>query len=179
MFIQLAFTNFILVCYSIIVVLGALDGLTYIGTLNFLNNKIDAIQEMLITIEHRKSAVRFQGNHILDIPKAGTISFHGVESLTVISNHFPCDCHIHTLIEGPLANESVDEFTARNYCISPLEVNGKPMSNLDLDSIGRCQEQVTRENLEAPRDTSSSTNCCFDFFVLFVALVFVFQCANR
>lgn len=91
---------------------------------------------MLITFEHHITSVRFQGNHILEIPKAGTISFHGVESLTVISNHFPCDCHIHTLIEGPLANESVEEFTARNYCISPLEVNGKPMNHLDLGSIG-------------------------------------------
>lgn len=116
---------------------GALDGLTYIGSLNFLNNKIDAIQEMLITVEHHINSVRFQGNHILDIPKPGAVSFHGVENVMIVSNHFPCDCNIHTLIEGPLANESVEEFRAKNYCISPLEVNGKPMNNLDLGSIGK------------------------------------------
>lgn len=126
---------------------------------------------MLITLEHHITSIRFQGNHILDIPKAGTVSFIGVESVTVISNHFPCDCHIHTLIEGPLANESVEEFTARNYCISPLEVNGKLMSHLDLGSIGRCQEQVTRENLEAPRDASK---CAFKNLNLLTILVWFF-----
>lgn len=128
---------------------------------------------MLITTEHHITSIRFQGNHILDIPKPGTVSFHGVETLTVISNHFPCDCHIHTLIEGPLSNESVEEFTARNYCISPLEVNGKPMNHLDLGSIGRCQEQVTRENLEAPRINSRSS-CRHGYLNFIVTLVMLF-----
>lgn len=151
--------------------------MTHIGSLNFLNNKIDSIQEMLITLNHHIGSVRFQGNHILDIPKPDTISFHGVESLTVISNHFPCDCHIHNLIEGPLSNESIEDFIARNYCISPLEVNGKPMNHLDLGSIGRCEEQVTRENLEAPRINSRSCSCCH--FNHFTILITIFIYWNR
>lgn len=137
----------------------AFEGMTYINTLNFLNNKIDAIQEMHILLEQHIKSLRFQGNHMLDIPKAGTVSF-AVDRLAVISNHFPCDCHIHTLLEGPFSNGSILEFVSRNYCISPLEFNGRPISEIDFDSIGRCQEEVTRGNLEASKDSSSE---CFVF----------------
>lgn len=135
----------------------AFEGMTHINTLNFLNNKIDAIQELHILPEQHIHFIRFQGNHMLDIPKAGTISF-AVDKITVISNHFPCDCHIHALLEGPMANGSVLEFATRNFCISPLEYNGRPMSDIQFDTIGRCQEEVTRENLEAAKDATSE--CC-------------------
>lgn len=134
---------------------GAFDGMTHITTINFLNNKIDAIQEMHILPEQHIRFMRFQGNHMLDIPKIDSISY-SVERLTVIANHFPCDCHIHTLLEGPLGNGSVQDFISRNFCISPLEYNGKTMADIDFESIGRCQEEVTRENLEASKD---STKC--------------------
>lgn len=136
---------------------GAFDNMTYINTLNFLNNKIDAIQEMHISRDQHVSSVRFQGNHVLDIPKEGTLLL-SVDKLTVISNHFPCDCHIHALLEGPLANGSVSDFVSTNYCISPLEYNGRHISELQFDAIGRCQEEVTRENLEAAKDTASERN---------------------
>ncbi|KAF5284727.1 hypothetical protein FQR65_LT13429 [Abscondita terminalis] len=144
---------------------GAFEGLSYIGSLNFLNNKIDGIQEMHITPEHHIRSIKFQGNHVLDIPKAESVSF-AVDVLTVISNHFPCDCHIHTLIEGPLANGSVEQFISRNYCISPLEVNGKAMSELDLEAIGKCEEQVTRGNLEAAKDSTSINKSEIDIIIL-------------
>lgn len=137
----------------------AFDGLTYVTNLNFLNNKIDAIQDLTITFEHHIRAIKMQGNHLLETPAIGAITFHGVEVLTIYNNHFPCDCHIHNLISGPLANGSADEFMSRNYCISPLEVNGKAMKELDLESIGRCQEQVTRENLEASKTSNSASMC--------------------
>lgn len=139
----------------------AFEGMTYINTLNFLNNKIDAIQEMHILPEQHVKSLRFQGNHMLDIPKAGAISF-AVDKLTVISNHFPCDCHIHALLEGPFANGSIIDFVSRNYCISPLEFNGKAVSDINFDTVGRCQEEVTRGNLEASKDTSGkcSVNTC-------------------
>lgn len=134
---------------------GGFDGVSYIGNLNFLNNKIDGIQELIFMPDQRIRNLKFQGNHILDIPKTDAIYF-AVARLTVIGNHFPCDCHIHTLLEGPLTNDSAYEFTNRNYCISPMEYNGRPMSELDFDSIGRCQEEVTRGNLES-KDVSSSS----------------------
>lgn len=134
---------------------GAFDGISYIGALNFLNNKIDAIQELIFTPDQRIRALKFQGNHILDIPRVENVYF-AVSRLTVIANHFPCDCHIHALIEGPFANDSVFEFVTRNYCISPLDMNGRAMSELDFDSIGRCQEEVTRSNLES-KDVASSS----------------------
>jgi hypothetical protein len=135
----------------------AFDGLTFISNLYILNNKIDGIQELNLTQEQRIGYLKLQGNHILEIPRAETLSI-GVDKLTVIANHFPCDCHIHSLLEGPLANGSLLEFISKNYCISPLEVNGRPMSDIDIDSIGRCQEEVTRGNLEASKDSTSM--CC-------------------
>lgn len=152
---------------------GAFEGLTHISNLNFLNNKIDAIHEMLFGQEQHIRNVKFQGNHILEIPKVDAVYF-AVAKLTVIANHFPCDCHIHTLLEGPLTNDSVYEFTGRNFCISPLEYNGRPMSDLDFDSIGRCQEEVTRSNLESKDLPSSSHQQHTSKLLLTLILVNVF-----
>ncbi|XP_030746023.1 chondroadherin [Sitophilus oryzae] len=129
----------------------AFDDMTYIKSLNFLNNKIDSIQWLNWTWEQHIGHVRFQGNHILEIPSPDSLLVE-VERLTVISNHFPCDCHIHSLLGGPLANGSILNFISKNYCISPLEVNGMYMNNIDIESIGRCEE-VTKENLEAAPDS--------------------------
>ncbi|KAL3265477.1 hypothetical protein HHI36_009681 [Cryptolaemus montrouzieri] len=132
----------------------AFNSLSNIKTLNVLNNKIDLILGINITQEHNIGVLRFQGNHILEIPKSETLNII-VNKLIIKSNHFPCDCHIHNLLEGPFANGSMSEFISDNYCISPLEMNGRPISHLDFDSIVRCQEDVTRENLEASRDSSN------------------------
>lgn len=136
---------------------GAFEGMTQIGLLNIRNNKIDAIQELSIRPANRIKILHFHGNHLLETPLPGAVNIQGVELLNVIDNHFPCDCHIHTLLDSPLANDTTGiNFRSKNYCISPLEVNGKPMSDLDLDSIGRCQEQVTRGNLEASKGSARS-----------------------
>ncbi|XP_066246994.1 chondroadherin-like [Euwallacea similis] len=134
----------------------AFNDMTFVRSLNILNNKIDSIQWLNFTWEQHVRHLRFEGNHILEIPRAETLLVE-VEKLTVIKNHFPCDCHIHSLLDGPLANGSMIQFVSKNYCISPLEVNGLPMSSVDIDSIGRCQEEVTRGNLEAAKDTTSSS----------------------
>ncbi|XP_076250779.1 uncharacterized protein LOC143190406 isoform X1 [Rhynchophorus ferrugineus] len=132
----------------------AFDDMTYVRSLNFLNNKIDSIQWLNWTWEQHIGHVRFQGNHILEIPKPETLLIE-VEKLTVVSNHFPCDCHLHSLLAGPLANGSIVNFISKNYCISPLEVNGMYMNNIDIESIARCEE-VTKENLEASPSSSNS-----------------------
>ncbi|GLH04915.1 Uncharacterized protein GBIM_10542 [Gryllus bimaculatus] len=142
---------------------GAFEGLTQlvvsggwcvgaqVGSLNLLNNKIDALQELAITRENAVRVLRLHGNHLLENPRPGAVVIEAVDTLSVMGNHFPCDCHIHSLLEGPLANSTVprQDFRSHNFCISPLELNGQPMSALDLDAIGRCQEKVTRGNLEA------------------------------
>lgn len=130
---------------------NAFDGLSHVGTLKFLNNKIDLIEELNLTESHHIENLIFHGNHLLETPEPGTILLDGIRNLSVVNNHFPCGCHVHTLLDSPLSNGSYQhgDFLSRNYCISPLDVNGKAMSELDLYSIGRCQEQVTRENLDA------------------------------
>lgn len=136
---------------------GAFEGMTQVGILSLKNNKIDAIQELRLRPVNRIRILHFHGNHLLETPLPGAVIIQGIEVLNVIENHFPCDCHIHTLLESPLANDSTGiDFRSKNYCISPLEVNGKPMNDLDLESIGRCQEQVTRGNLEASKGPSNT-----------------------
>ncbi|XP_075235057.1 uncharacterized protein LOC142332491 [Lycorma delicatula] len=135
---------------------GAFEGMTHIGSLNLLNNKIDAIQEFHIKIINKIKIIRLHGNHLLETPLPGSIIIQGVETLSVISNHFPCDCHIHSLLESPLANSTTGDFKIKNYCISPMEFNGQEIYKLDLETIGRCQEEVTRGNLEASYSAASS-----------------------
>lgn len=131
---------------------NAFDGLDHVETLSILNNKIDAIQELNITYANHIKSLRLQGNHLLETPEPGSITLEGLSQLHVVGNYFPCGCHIHTLLESPLANGSYsngEDFLTKNYCISPLEYNGWKMSKVDIFAIGRCHEQVTRENLEA------------------------------
>ncbi|CAH0560529.1 unnamed protein product [Brassicogethes aeneus] len=137
----------------------AFDGMTNIKFLNILNNKIDAIEFLNFTQEQHLKHVKFQGNHILEIPKPETL-FIEVEKLTVVSNHFPCDCNIHTLLQGPLTNGSLGEFLSKNYCISPLEINGLHMNEIHIESIGHCEEEVTRGNLEASKELPSAAIIC-------------------
>ncbi|CAO1422378.1 unnamed protein product [Diamesa hyperborea] len=140
---------------------NAFDGLAYVESLNILNNKIDAIQELNLTESNYVKYLKIYGNHLLETPEAGAIVLDGIETIVVQNNHFPCGCHIHTLLESPLVNTTSyeqNEFLSKNYCISPLELNGLQMSNIDLYSIGKCHEQVTRENLEA-----STANSIFSY----------------
>lgn len=167
-----------------IICANAFDGLTHIGSLNILNNKIDGIQELNITFTHYIKQIKFHGNHLLEMPSSGTLIIDGVENLSVVNNHFPCGCHIHTLLDSPLANGTYQQgdFLSKNFCISPMEVNGKPMSDLDLFSIGRCQEQVTRENLEASGAFSLQSNSIqlsiknvYIYFLCFIFKYFLFS----
>ncbi|XP_054263631.1 chondroadherin [Macrosteles quadrilineatus] len=134
---------------------GAFDGLNHIGSLNVYNNKIDSIQEFHIKPNNKVKIIRFHGNHLLESPRGGAISIEGVETLSVTANHFPCDCHIHSLLDGPFGNSTAGDFRTKNFCISPLEVNGKAIAELDVESIARCQEEVTRGNWDAPSRATS------------------------
>lgn len=152
---------------------GAFSGLSQVSSLNILNNKIDGIEELVLKPGNRVGNLRLHGNHLLESPAAGTVVIEGVRFLSVQGNHFPCDCHLHTLLQSPLANTS--DFPSKNFCISPLEVNGKPIASLDLDSIGRCQEQVTKENLEASNVPSDSNRCYRNQLDTITLLVWLFS----
>ncbi|XP_022906343.1 chondroadherin [Onthophagus taurus] len=159
-----------------IIQVGAFESLTYINNLNFLNNKIDCIQELNLLPEDHIKNLKFQGNHILEIPKTESLMF-AVEKLSVTANHFPCDCHIHSLAMGPFANGSGFDFLTKNFCISPLEYNGRPMSDLDLETIGRCQEEVTRGNLEAAKDSNTASISSVDEVIIlcYILIIVVFM----
>ncbi|CAB0010404.1 unnamed protein product, partial [Nesidiocoris tenuis] len=129
---------------------AAFEGMTHVSSLKLLNNKIDSIQELKFMSESKVKSLKIQGNHLLETPLQGSIFLDGLEHLSVVENHFPCDCHIHSLLEGPLANGSSGEFASKNYCISPLHFNGRTISSINVHNIGRCNDEILRDNWDAP-----------------------------
>lgn len=117
----------------------AFTGLMHVGSLNLLNNKIDSVQSLSVVHNNRIKHFRFNGNHVLDSPKRGSYSVVASEGSTVVSNHFPCDCHLFRFLDGrPFGNSSTDLFTGKNYCISPLELNGQPIAVVNQSFINKC-----------------------------------------
>lgn len=117
----------------------AFTGLTHVGSLNILNNKIDSVQSLSVVRDNRIKHFRFNGNHVLDSPKKGSYGVVVSEGFTVVSNHFPCDCHLFRFLDGrPFGNTSSDLFTGKNYCISPLELNGQPVAVVKQSFVDKC-----------------------------------------
>lgn len=131
----------------------AFAGLAHVGSLNLMNNKIDAVQSLTVARDNRIRHFRFNGNHVLDSPRRGT--FAGLASaasdgFTVVGNHFPCDCHLFRFLDGrPFGNASRDLFTGKNYCISPMELNGKSVAVVDPEVVDKC----LRTSVAAPPRT--------------------------
>lgn len=159
-----------------VICIDAFTGLTQVGTLQIFNNKIDAIKELNFSYTSEIEHLKLYGNHILETPEPHAIIVEGVTHLQLLNNHFPCGCHIHTLLDGPLVEgaHNLTEFLQKNYCISPLEVNGRAMIELDIDSIGRCQDQLTKGNLG-----SSASSMAFSVLMLLLISVPAIDCRFR
>lgn len=128
----------------------AFAGLTYVGSLNLLNNKIDLVQSLIVTDDNRIKHFRFNGNHVLDSPKRGSFAVVTTDGFTVIGNHFPCDCHLFRFVDDrPFGNMSSDMFTGKNYCISPLELNGEPVSIVKRGFVDTCLQNSLASTLVA------------------------------
>ncbi|XP_017883428.1 leucine-rich repeat-containing protein 15 [Ceratina calcarata] len=125
----------------------AFTGLTRVDRLNVLNNKIDLIEKFSLRYENYVEMLRFHGNHVLEAPRHPRDISLEVSSISAVDNHFPCDCQAHTVLESDLVNGSVVEFQTRNYCISPIEYNNKPMNLVDFDLVARCHDNVVQDNL--------------------------------
>jgi len=123
----------------------AFAGLTHVGSLNLLNNKIDSVQSLSVVRDNRIRHFRFNGNHVLDSPRRGSFAVVASDGLTVVGNHFPCDCHLFRFLDGrPFGNASTTElFTGKNYCISPLELNGQPVGVVKRTFVDRCLQTVS------------------------------------
>lgn len=119
----------------------AFNGLSHVGSLNLLNNKIDTVQSLAVTRENRVKHFRFNGNHVLDSPRRGAFRLHTTEGfVTVVGNHFPCDCHLFRFLDGrPFGNNvSAELFAGKNYCISPLDLNGQSVSVVKPGFVQKC-----------------------------------------
>ncbi|XP_025424169.1 leucine-rich repeat-containing protein 70-like isoform X2 [Sipha flava] len=117
----------------------AFAGLKYVGSLNVLNNKIDSVQSLAVVRGNHIKHLRFNGNHVLVSPGQGAFAVVTSDGFTVVGNHFPCDCHLFRFLDGrPFGNMSADLFAGKNYCISPLELNGQPVSVVKQATVDRC-----------------------------------------
>ncbi|XP_071453170.1 leucine-rich repeat-containing protein 4B [Hetaerina americana] len=126
---------------------GAFEGLAAVGSLDLVGNKVDAVESLSLSPNNRVRAIRFINNHLLETPASGAVRIEGVEAMTVFGNHFPCDCRLRALLRSPFANAS--DFAARNYCISPLALNGRPIASVDIDAITRRCPPPSDEDGEA------------------------------
>uniref|UniRef100_A0A8D8QKM9 Chondroadherin n=1 Tax=Cacopsylla melanoneura TaxID=428564 RepID=A0A8D8QKM9_9HEMI len=114
----------------------AFSGLRQITSLNIMNNKIDSIREFKFNSSNSIKNIRFHGNHILQSPQVSAINVESVDNFSVYNNHFPCDhCNIYAILESSFAKSNLNHFIKHNYCISPLSMNGKPISSLDINAI--------------------------------------------
>lgn len=123
----------------------AFAGLTHVGSLNLMNNKVDAVQSLTVTSANRVRYFRFNGNHVLDSPRRGSFAVNASEAVSVVHNHFPCDCHLFRFLDGrPFGgggngtSVTADAFAGMNYCISPLELNGQPVSVVKPAFVETC-----------------------------------------
>ncbi|XP_015596938.1 leucine-rich repeat-containing protein 15 isoform X2 [Cephus cinctus] len=142
----------------------AFTGLRRINNLNILNNKIDAIKQLNLSADNEIGTFRFLGNHILEAPRASD-TILDVGTISALNNHFPCDCQIHNVLESDFVNGSTMEFQLHNFCISPIEFNGKPMSVVDFDGIAKCHEKVFKDNLGSRGQDLRSTLILIMFFL--------------
>lgn len=126
---------------------NAFAGLAHVNRLNILNNKIDLIERLFLRYESNIEMLRFHGNHVLEAPRHAKDIILEVTSISAVDNHFPCDCQAHNVLESDFVNGTVSEFQKNNYCISPIEYNGKPMNLVDFDLIARCHDHVVQDNL--------------------------------
>lgn len=121
---------------------GAFEGLSYVGLLNMFNNKIDAIREFNVSYNNSVKAIRFHGNHLLENPNPEAVIIEGVTRLVVTANHFPCDCKARGIADGPLGNATSGDFLERNFCISPMEVRGRRMKDMEKDFSKGCDAKI-------------------------------------
>ncbi|XP_076653285.1 uncharacterized protein LOC143359286 [Halictus rubicundus] len=127
----------------------AFTGLTNVAQLNVLNNKIDLIERLYLKYESSINLLRFHGNHVLEAPRHPKDISLEVGSISAVDNHFPCDCQAHNVLESDFVNGTAIEFQKKNYCISPIEYNSKPMNFVDFDLMARCHDNVVQDNLDS------------------------------
>ncbi|CAD6231453.1 GSCOCG00001416001-RA-CDS [Cotesia congregata] len=140
----------------------------HIDNLYILNNKIDFIEELKLTGDNAVGELRFQGNHVLRSPRAKN-TWLNVHSISAQNNYFACDCLIHELFDSDFTNGSVQQFRKNNFCISPLEYHGSPMSEIDFDLIARCHDKVVQDNL------GSSAPSFIRHFIIIISIFYAIQ----
>ncbi|KAI4482586.1 hypothetical protein M0804_008439 [Polistes exclamans] len=150
----------------------AFAGLTYVDHLNILNNKIDLIERFHLREEDAVNILRFYGNHVLEAPRHAKDIILEVNSISAIGNHFPCDCQAHNILESDFVNCSVAEFQRNNYCISPIEYNNKPMSQVDFELIANCYDNVVQDNLGSGVVIAMSSSSSLPIALFIIILIF-------
>ncbi|KAM7347913.1 uncharacterized protein ACRADG_007394 isoform 1-T4 [Cochliomyia hominivorax] len=127
----------------------AFAGLTQVETLQLLNNKIDIIEALDFNETSAIKHLKLHGNHFLQTPEADAICLDGVYNLELCDNYFPCGCHLQNLLDSAFALKtpnSTRKLLEHNYCISPIEVNGRLIADINIETMAPCQEHLMQGN---------------------------------
>lgn len=108
---------------------NAFTGMTDVEELRIVKNKIDRLEDFSLPSQNTVKNLILEGNHILAVPSLSALEDIRVESITVVNNHFPCNCRVVYLMESVMGTSS-PHFLDNNKCISPLSLNGLPMSRM-------------------------------------------------
>ncbi|KAI8122642.1 Leucine-rich repeat-containing protein 4B [Lucilia cuprina] len=142
----------------------AFAGLTQVDTLQLLNNKIDIIEALDFNETSAIKYLKLHGNHFLQTPEPDAICLDGVDNLELNDNYFPCGCHLQNLLDSAFVSKtpnSTQKLLERNYCISPIELNGRLIAEVNIETMAPCQEHLMQGNLGSTANNLKLHYLCF------------------
>jgi len=123
---------------------NAFSGMTEVDEIRITSNKIDRIEEHAFPSRNTVTSLILEGNHVLEVPPLSALEDIEVEKVTVVKNHFPCNCRVIYLLESKLGRSK--HFLNVNKCISPLTLNGQPMiTMIQSGAFNRCDRKAILE----------------------------------
>merc|ERR1711956_189853 len=123
---------------------NAFAGMSDVEEIRIVSNKIDRLEDFALPSQNSVKSLILEGNHILEVPSLSALQQIHVEKVTVVKNHFPCNCRVIYLLESVLGRS--EHFLNSNKCISPLTLNGQPMISMKQNGLLRqCDRSAVLE----------------------------------
>ena len=76
--------------------------MTDVEEIRIVSNKIDRLEDFALPSQNSVKSLILEGNHILEEPSLSALQQIHVEKVTVVKNHFPCNCRVIYLLESVL-----------------------------------------------------------------------------
>ena len=94
--------------------------MTDVEEIRIVSNKIDRLEDFALPSQNSVKSLILEGNHILEVPSLSALQQIHVEKVTVVKNHFPCNCRVIYLLESVLGRS---EHFLNRYVIDSLCIN--------------------------------------------------------